>query len=427
MPDANADAPAENPNALTHIAIPEVVDLAIIETTIGPAIDVALGKAAKLAANIIDVPSRELALDAVEKIKADAIGPLEKWREEYYMETHYRPGEIRREIFDSRLKPAKVLVKTILGHVSDFNMKLERIEKLAREKAEADARRAREELERKQRELAEAEERRVQAEAAEKRRIKEAAEAEERRIQAEKELKERREREAREAAAAETQRKLKEEEDARIIHAQTAESVGNDAGKVNMILDSATGISPVLAKPEQAKDLETLRLEQEQATRVAEEKLLRERAEAEASEKRRVEAETNAQKARDEVAKAAADLTAKTAAAATTAMVTEESSRTYAVERWVWDLESDGTEKGDKDAVYALLEAILKTRGTPQEVPLEFIGYDPKHPEDFRPPKVGESVSDLKDRFSCPGIRAYPQRDERMKRPARARAVGGRK
>ncbi len=415
--------PAGQSTALERIPIPEVVDLEVVKSQIGPSIDIALSKAAKLAANITDDASRELALDAVEKLKGDCLTPLKRWREDYYRPLYLKAEETR-EVFDPRIKQADTVVKTIMGHVADYNVRKEREERLAKERAEAEARRLREEAERKQREAEEAERRRKDAEEAEKRRKKEAEEAEARRIEAERIAQERRERDAREAAAAETKRKLEEEERARIAHAEEAQRVGNGPGKVDTILESATPISPVLARPEATKDLETLRLEQEQATRVAEEKLLREQAESDAAERRRKEAEEEATRKRQEADDAAAAATAAAAAAATTSLAKTEESRTFGVERWVWDLDSDGTEDGDRKAVMDLLKAIIETEGTPKAVPLEFIGYDPKHPEKFRPTRIGDSVTDLKDKFSCPGIRAYPQRDERFKP---VRKVGGRK
>lgn len=418
------DQPAAEPTAaLARIVIPEVVDLEVISKNIGPSIDQALQKAAKLAANITDDASRELAIDAVESLKDECLSPLKRWREEYYR-PKYLEAEAAREIFDPRIKQAETVVKTIMGHVADYNVKKQREERLAKERAEAESRRLREDLEQKQRELEAAQRREREAREAEEKRIREAKEAEERRIKAEKEAQERREREARENAAVETARKIKEEEEARLRHAQEAERVGNGPGKVDTILESATPIAPVLARPEAAKDLESLRLQNEQATRVAEEKLLRERAEAEAAEKRRVEAEAETERKRAELHAATEAATAAAAAAATTSMVNAEEKRTVGVTRWVWDLDSDGTEEGDRKAVLELLKAILDSQATTNPVPLEFIGYDPKHPEKFRPSKIGESVSDLKDRFSCPGIRAYCQQDERLK--AR-RTVGGRK
>lgn len=421
--DKPADAPAPL-TSLERIQIPEVVVFDTIVKEIGPSIDSALKKAAALAAAITDDASRDLAIAAAERVRDDALKPMEKWREELYVAAWYRPGEEVREVFDTRIKPAKTVIKTIMGHVSDYNLLKERQEKLAREKAEAEARRLREDAERKQKEAEEAERRRQEAEAAEKRRQQEAQAAEERRVKAEAEAKERREREAREAAAAETKRKLDEEEDARLRHAQEAQDQGNGATKADAILESATPISPVLARATSHQDAETLRLEQEQAQRVADEKAQLEREAAAAADLRLKEAEADAARKRREADDAVAAATSAAAAAATTSIATQEESRTFGVDRYVWDLESDGTEKGDEDAVYSLLEAIVMTRKSPYPIPLAYIGYNPKRPQDFRPPKIGEDVTEKRDRFSCPGIKVYIQRDERFKP---VRKVGGRR
>lgn len=415
--DTPTPEPAENPTALARIVIPEVVDIEIIRSSIGPSIDKALHHAARIAASITDDASRELAIDAVEKVKDDCLVVLEKWREKYYV-PKYRDAEDARAIFDTRIKEAKAVVKTIMGHVSDYNVRKKREADLARERAEAESRRLREELDRKQLELEAAERRAKEAVEAEKRRAKEAEEAEGRRVQAEKEAKERAERAAREAAAAETTRKLKEEEDARLKQAQLAHDVGNGAAKVDTILESATPISPVLGKAEQTKDLETLRLENEQATRVAEEKVLREQAAAAEAEKARLAAEAEAQAKREELQKATADATSAAAAAAATSIATREDSRTVSVVRWKYDLDSDGTVDGDRAAVMTLLKAIVDGRA-----PIEAMGFDENHPEDFRPSWVTKQVSEKKDRFFCPGWKAYPQADEQLKR----RTVSGRR
>ncbi|MBS3927733.1 MAG: hypothetical protein KGZ65_03990 [Sphingomonadales bacterium] len=410
----NTDEPT---TALERIPVPEVVDLEIIRSSIGPSIDKALHHAAKIAASITDDASREIAIDAVEKVKDDCLTVLEKWREDYYV-PKYRDAEDARSVFDTRIKEAKAVVKTIMSHVSDYNVRKKREADLARERAEAEARRLREELERKQRELEAAERRANEAAEAEKRRIKEAEEAEERRIVAEAEARIRAERAAREAAAAETARKLKEEEDARLKQAQLAKDVGNGDAKVDTILESATPISPVLAKPEQAKDLETLRLENEQATRVAEEKVLREQAAAAEAENVRLAAEADAKAKREELATATAAATSAAAAAAATSIATTTDSRTVSVTRWKVDLASDGTVDGDRAAVMTLLKAIVEGRA-----PIEAMGFDENHPEDFRPSWVVKQAAEKKDRFFCPGWKAYPQADEQLKR----RTVGGRR
>ncbi|MES2155429.1 MAG: hypothetical protein V4510_09875 [bacterium] len=414
--------PAAATTALERIVVPEVVDFEVIRTQLAPSIDKMIARAdavtAKLAAGIKDDETMALAVREAESLRDNGEDLLKAWREEFYMEAWYRPGEERREVFDSRLKPIAALKKALLGHVSDYKSRKEREAKLARERAEAEARRQREAAEQAQRDAEAAERRAKKAAEDEKRRQEEAAAAEARRVQAEKEAKERREREAREAAAAETARKLKEEEEARIKHAEVAHAEGNGAGKVDTILESATPISPVLGKAEQSKDLETVRLEQEQATRIAEEKLLREEAEAKEAERKRKEAEAEAFRAREAADAATSAATAAAAAAAATASVKADDTGTTGTVRWKYDLDSDGSEMGDITAVMAILKAVLDGLA-----PIEYVGYNRKRPQDWRPSKIQEDVTDKKDRFACPGIKAYPQVDEQLKR----RAVGGRK
>lgn len=429
-PASEADQPT---TAISKLIVPEIIDFNVIRNEMAPEIDRIITHAnttvAKLAVGIKDDETMALAVKEAEFLRDNGQDLLKKWREEFYMEKWYRPGEEVRDFFDSRLKPIAAHMKTLLGHVSDYKGKKEREAKLARERAEAEARRQREEAERKQREAEEAERRAKEAAEAEKRRIKEAQEAEERRIQAEKELKERQEREARESAAKETQRKLKEEEDARMRHAEVAHEEGSGAAKVDTILESATPISPVLGGASaQVKDMETLRLERENATRVAEEKLLKEEAEKAAAEKRRKEAEAEAFRAREEATAATAAATAAAAAAAAASIPPKTESGTTGTVRWIWDLESDGSVDGDRNAIIAVLRGVVealdgKMQLPPGFDPLTFIGYDEKHPEDFRPSAITKRVTEDKDRFRWPGIRAYPQQDERLKR----RVVGGRR
>ena len=416
------ETPAAEPtSALERIIIPEVVDAEIIRTSLGPSIDKIIERAdstvAKLAAGINDDESLALAVRAAEALRDDGKDHLVKWRKDFY-EPEYRRAEDIRAMFDPRMKKIEAHMKTLLGHVADYKALKERQAKLAREKAEADARRQREEAERLQREAEAAEARAKQAVEDEKRRKLEAEAAEVRRVQAEKDAEERRTREAREAAATETKRKLDEEEQSRLTHAQVAQDEGNGAAKVDTILESATPISPVLGKAEQAKDLEAVRLESENAARVAEEKLRLERVEADAAEQRRKDAEAEAFRKREEATQATAAATAAAAAAAATSIAKTDETGTTGTIRWKWDLESDGTEMGDITAVMAVIKAVLEGI-----VPIEYIGYNRKRPQDFRPSLIGEDVTDKKDRFACPGIRAYPQQDEQLKR----RSVGGRK
>ncbi|MDD5301469.1 MAG: hypothetical protein PHS14_00055 [Elusimicrobia bacterium] len=413
------DPPADQ--SLARIVVPEIVDIDIIRNDLGPSIDRIIARSdstvAKLAVGITDDATMELAVKEAESLRDNGEDLLKGWRETFYMEAWYRPGEAVRELFDPRLKKLAANKKTLLGHVADYKARKEREAKLARERAEAEARRQREAAEKAQRDAEEAERRAQQAAEDEKRRKEEAEAAERRRIAAEAEAKERRDREAREAAAAETKRKLDEEERSRLAHAEVAEAEGNGAAKVDTILESATPIGPVLGKAEQADSLESVRLEQENARKVADEKAARDRAEAEEAERKRKDAEAEAFRKREEADRAAQAATAAAAAAAATGLVKKEDTGTTGTVRWKWDLESDGTELGDIAAVMAIIKAVLDGI-----VPIEYIGYNRKRPQDFRPTMIGEDVTDKKDRFSCPGIRAYPQQDEQLKR-----RVGGRR
>src|SRR3990167_707564 len=150
-----------------RIVMPEIVDLDVIRRDIGPAIDKALNEASRIASNVKDERTRELAISAVECVQGH-LDSLAKWRKDYY-EPKYRDAEEARDNFDPRIKTGKAIVKTIMASVSEYNVRKEREARIAREKAEAEARRIAQEAERA----------RQEAEAAESR-AKEAAEAEER-------------------------------------------------------------------------------------------------------------------------------------------------------------------------------------------------------------------------------------------------------
>lgn len=421
----NSDSPA-TPQAdpatdLVRIVVPEVVDFDVIKTSLIPSIDGIVDRAdrtvAKIAADVKDEASIAVAVREADHLRDNGKDLLQKWREEFYMEEFYRPGEERRKLFDNLLKRIDAHTKTLMNAVADCKERMKREARLAKERAEAEAKRLRDEQERLQREAEAAERRAKEAAEAEERRKKEAEAAEARRIQAEKDAQERRDREAREAAAAETKRKIEEEEAARLRHAEVAEEVGNGE-KVGAILDTQRPISGVLGKAEQAPDLEAVRLEQENARRMADEKAERERQEAAAAETKRKEAEAAAFRAKEEAARAAQ---AASAAAAAAAAVPEKviDTSTTSVERKKWDLESDGTEAGDEAAVRAVLKAILEG-----VYPIEYCGYNKKRPQDWRPSQIQTDITNKDKRFlGGPGIRVYTQVDEQQKR----RAVGGRR
>jgi hypothetical protein len=417
----NSDSPATPETALAKIVVPEVVDFEVIQTSILPSIngivDRADGIVAKIAAEVKDEASMTIAVREADYLRDNGKDLLQKWREEHYMDVYYRPGEERRKLFDTPLTRINAHIKTLMNAVADCKERMKREARLAKERAEAEAKRQREEAERKQREAEAAERLAKEAAENEKRRKEEAIAAEARRVQAEKDAQERRDREAREAAAAETQRKMREEEEARIKHAEVAQEVGN-SDKIDSILDTQRPISGVLGKAEQAPDLEAVRLEQENARRVTEERAKREAEEAAEAERKRKDAEAAAFRAKEEAALAAQ---AAAAASAAAAAVPEKviNSETTSVERKKWDLESDGTEAGDEDAVRAILKAILDG-----VYPIEYCGYNKKRPQDWRPSQIQTDITNKDKRFlGGPGIRVYTQVDEQQKR----RPVGGRR
>jgi len=403
-----------NPQEQEH----QELTLEVMINDIGPAFDSALKTAAKIAASIVDDASKDSAIGMAEQVKAkldtlthepdEEEGDPGGLRERYYVPA-YRHAEDIRALFDGRIKEGRAIVKTIMAGVSEFNVKKEREARIARERAEAEARRIQEEADRKRREAEEAARKAKAAAEAEAKLKKDAEEAEARRVQAEKEAKERADREAREAAAKETARKIKEEEDGRLAHAQEAQDVGS-GHKVGTILETQTPISPVLAGVQAQKDSETLRLESEQAEKATREKAELDRRASEEAEAKRKEAEDAADRAKADADAADAAAATAAAAAAATAIVTRPDSRTTAVSRFKWDLDSDGTVAGDKKAFMFLAKAVVEERA-----PIEYL-FDPEHPEKFRPQAINEDVQRLREAFTCPGLKVYQQRDEQLRR-----------
>ncbi len=123
-------ASAEPTTALERIVVPEIVDIDIIRNSLGPSIDRVIARAdstvAKLAAGIQDDASMALAVQEAEGLRDNGKDLLKKWREEFYMDAWYRPGEAVREIFDPRIKKVETHIKTLMGHVSDYKARKER-------------------------------------------------------------------------------------------------------------------------------------------------------------------------------------------------------------------------------------------------------------------------------------------------------------
>ena len=393
----------------TTAAEPREVTPEVIYQEIAPAIEDALSRAAKVSAAINSDETRDAAITMAEEVDDQLFKLTHKpdpksgdeggWRERFYVPAYDLATKLR-EYCDPTIKKGRIIKETLMSGVSKYNNEKDRQERIAREAREAEARRITEEAARKQREADEAAARAKAAVEAEELRKKQAAAAEARRIEAEKEAKEKAEREAREAAAREIQRKIKEEEEHRLAHAQEAKDQGA-AQKVDGILSNPTPISPTLDIPRQAADQETLRLEHEQAKRLAQEKAEKEAADA--AEAARVLSEAKASAAKAKADADAAALAAATAqAAVSSAIVTRPDSRTTATVRYSWELNSDGTWEGDIKAFAEFVNAVASGR-VPREYLTDF--------DQFRAPAVGEDVTKLREKFVCPGLRAYPVRN----------------
>jgi hypothetical protein len=82
--------------------------------------------------------------------------------------------------------------------------------------------------------------------------------------------------------------------------------------------------------------------------------------------------------------------------------------------RYSWELNSDGTWEGDIKSFWEFVTAIYERRA-PKEYLTDF--------DQFRAPAVGEDVTKLREKFVCPGLRAYPVRTEYLNK---RRKVGSR-
>lgn len=378
----------------------KVVDAEFIAKEIGPVIDQALAEASRIAANIVDDASRDRAVDLGVLVR-EKVKQAEDWRETYYMPA-YRVAKNLASWCDPRIKQGKAVLEILSSGISRFDIQKRREADLARERAEAEARRIQEEAERKQREAEEAERRAKEAAEAEARRKREAEEAEKRRIQAEAEAKARAEEEARRVEREERERKLKEEEEARLRHAQEAEHVGN-GHKVDSILEKPTAIAAVPASVTTARDQETLRIEQELAQKAAQERAESERKNAEEAAQRQAEEQAKAEQKRKEAEDAAvAAKAAQAAVAATAAIAKRPDERVRTTVSWKWALDGDPLV-----AFFKLAKAVVEGRA-----PVQYLGFDPSAPEKFRPTAINKDVQALKTAFVCDGIKAYPQEDK---------------
>ena len=74
---------------------------------------------------------------------------------------------------------------------------------------------------------------------------------------------------------------------------------------------------------------------------------------------------------------------------------------------------SDGSEEGDMAAFLTLARAVVDGKILSDGRPaVEYLGFDPKNPTKFRPAAINADVQTSKEKFSAPGIKAYPEARE---------------
>lgn len=325
------------------------------------------------------------------------ISQLEGAREQHY-DPELQKLKTLRAIYDTPLKMAKLVMESAMSKVSEYNAKKRREAEIAREKAEAEAKRQAEEAARKIREAEEAEAKAKAEAEARKKAEAEAKAREEERKRKEEEDKAAKAEAARKAEAEELERKKKEEEDNRLKHAQEAEDVGNKE-KVEAILDTPKPIAQVAAQvpdqktPEEIKaeleaEAEENRLKQEEETRIAEAK------------KREDEEKEKARLKREEADKAVAEAKEVQARVSAAANVSRRpDSRTTSTEKWQYKIEN---AKKFRDLVVAVAQMSEK-----DPTVLEYLGFNPKKPDEFKATALGKDLIRLKAGFSFPGVTTW--------------------
>ena len=376
----------------------KIVDPQIVKAEIVQYLGNVIDRVRELVLNIKDDESRDRAVQAGVEIRGK-IDWLEAKRLKVYVPLRDALEVLRKE-YDIPIELGTGLIKPLGAAVKNYDIKKRREEQLAREQQEAEAKRIRDEAARKERELEAARQKFIREQQEAEQRRRDALEAEAKREQ---EMLEAQERDRQEQARREQEeraRRIREEEDSRLAHAQEAKDVGLDH-KVDGILSRATPIAPVATMPTQA-DLDKARLEEEDRKRREEDERAaaeRRRLDDEAEKKRRDEAEANFNRLRDETEAAKAKAEEAEAAAAATVSVTRPDDRIRTSVTWKYEVP-------DRTAFVKLVRAVADGRA-----PVEYLGFDPDHPEKFRATAIGKDVQKLKGEFGgeAIGIRAWPE------------------
>jgi hypothetical protein len=372
------------------------VDAAVVKAEVVSYIGNVIDEAQAVALAIVDDASCERAVALGSAVK-ERIVWLNGKRKEIY-EPLFRATENVRNEYDNPLKLGKAIEKTLAAAVIDYKLKKRREEERLRLAAEAEAKRQKEDAERKEREAAAERERIVrEREAIEQKKRDDAAAEERRRKEAE-------ESERREVAAKaqreadERNRKIKEEEDARLRNAQEAADVGL-AERSENILEKQTSIAPVAAPLPSAAEREAIaeKERQEQAAAVAEAQ--RKADEKAADDKRRADDAERLRKMDEEAAIAKKNAAEAEAVAAQQVTVSRPEERMNTSSRYKWDV-------ADEASFRKLVLAVAQGRA-----PIEYLDFDPAHPEKFRASAITKDVTRLKGEFNgdAIGIRVWAE------------------
>lgn len=369
--------------------VTEIVDAAVVKAEVVQYIGSVIDEAQAVALAITDDTSCERAVALGSAVK-ERIVWLNGKRKEIY-EPLFRATESVRNEYDNPLKLGKAIEKTLAAAVIDYKLKKRREEERLRLVAEAEAKRQKEEAERKEREAQAERDRIIRERAVAEQRKRDEAEAEAKRIKEAEEASKREAAAKAQAEADERARKMKEEQDARLRNAQEAHEVGL-AERSENILEKQTSIAPIPAPLPTAADREAAaeKERQDQARRDAE--VQRFKDEAAADVQRRADDAERLRKMDDEAAIAKAKAAEAEAVASSQITVARPEERMNTSSRWKWDLP-------DEASFRKLVRAVAEGRA-----PIEYLDFDPQHPEKFRASAITKDVTRLKGDFNGDAI-----------------------
>lgn len=346
--------------------------------------------------------------------KAVQLGALvkekEKWlkgRREAVYEPLKKATETIRLEYDTPLKLADQIGKTLAAAVITYKQKKRDEEKKRQLELEAEAKRQREEAARKEREAAAERDRIIKERELEEQRKREAAQAEERRkqeaIAAEKKAAE----DKAKAEADERARQIKEEEERRLATAQKAHDEGL-TDRSEQILDKQMPVAPIPAPLPSAAETAAKAEEKRKADEATAAEEKRKADEKAAEDKKRQEEADKLKKLDEEAAQAKAKAAETEQAASQQVTVARPEDRMRTNVSWKYDVP-------DEAAFKKLCLAIGQGR-----CPVEYGGFNPLEPQKFRAAAIQKDVTRLKEQFEgdAIGIRTWPEESGSFKAAA---------